>query len=56
MNAVCLQVWTPIREEIVVATNKCCHDVGLRKQRLGYTTAGFVGTSHRLYGFGDCTC
>jgi len=36
MIVVCWQDWTDIREETAVAMNKGCHDVGLRKQHLGY--------------------
>jgi len=35
MIAICWQAWTDIRAEIVVAMNKGCYDVGLRKQHLG---------------------
>ena len=36
MIGVCWQDWRDIREEIAVGMNIACHDVGLRKQRLGY--------------------
>jgi hypothetical protein len=36
--AVCWQAWRDFKEEIAVAMNKGCHDVGLRKQHLGYCT------------------
>jgi len=36
MITVCWQAWRVIREEIAVATNNGCHDVGLRMQHLGY--------------------
>jgi len=36
MIAVCWQRWRDIGEEIAVARNKGCHDVGLKKQHLGY--------------------
>ena len=36
MIFVCWQDWRDIREEIVVAMIKGCHDVGLRKQHTGY--------------------
>jgi hypothetical protein len=36
MIAVCWQDCTDIGEEIAVAMNKDCHDIGLRKQRIGY--------------------
>ena len=34
--AVCWQDWRDITEEIAVAVYKGCHDVGLKKQHLGY--------------------
>jgi hypothetical protein len=36
MVVVCWQAWRDIREETAVAVNTGCHDVGLRKQHLGY--------------------
>ena len=36
MIAVCWQAWRNIREESAVAMNKGCHDVGLKKEHLGY--------------------
>ena len=36
MIAVCWQAWRDIREESSVAVYEGCHDVGLRKQHLGY--------------------
>jgi len=35
MIAVFWQAWIDIREEFVVAVNKVCLDVGLRKHHLG---------------------
>jgi hypothetical protein len=35
MITVFWQAWKDIREEIAVAMNKGCRDIGLRKQRLG---------------------
>jgi len=32
----CWQVWTDITQYTAVPTNKVCHEVGLRKQHLGY--------------------
>jgi len=36
MIVVCWQAWRGTRQEFAVAMNKDCHDVGLRKQHLGY--------------------
>jgi hypothetical protein len=36
MVVVCWQAWRDIREGTAVAVNTGCHDVGLRKQHLGY--------------------
>ena len=36
MIIVLWQAWIDIREEAAVVINICCHDVGLRKQHLGY--------------------
>jgi hypothetical protein len=32
----CWQAWRNIREGIAVAIDNVCHDIGLRKQHLGY--------------------
>ena len=34
--SVCWQAWRDITEEFAVTINNVCHDVGLRKQPLGY--------------------
>jgi len=55
MIAVCWQDWRDIREEITVAMNKGCHDVGLRKQHLGYHNSWDCWCFILLYGFVYCT-
>ena len=55
MISSCCQVCRDLRETTVVAVSKGRHDVGLRKQYLDIATAGIVGISYCLYGFGYCT-
>ena len=44
-----------IREQTAVSTNKGCHDVGLRKQHLGYHNSWDYWYFILLYGFVYCT-
>jgi hypothetical protein len=55
VTVVCWQVWTDITQQTAVATNKGCHDVGLRIQHLGYHNSWDCWCFMLLYGFVCCT-
>jgi len=52
---ICWQAWTVITQQTAVAVNKGCHDVGLRKQHLGYHNVWHCWCFTLLCGFGYCT-
>ena len=55
MVVLCWQDWTDITKQSAVATNKGCHDVGLRKRHLGYHNSWDFWCCILLYAFVYCT-
>jgi len=53
---ICWQVRTDITQQTAVATNKCCHNVGLRKQHLGYHNSWECWCFILLYGLCVALC